>query len=71
MVEYIIKGDFGPNHESCLVFVCGPSAATAYTILKRMQTNPTENDKKLTKGASYLWVEQVASNDCWWNFNCD
>ena len=68
--EYIIIGDTD-KYEGCLVYVGFHSKESAEQDIQRILTNPTENDKKVTKGHSNLRVKEVNSEDCWWNYNCD
>lgn len=71
MNEYVIIGDT-ERYEGCLVCLCGTSFEYAKKVLNRMLNNPTENDKLLTIGHTNLRVEEVVSEDCWWNiYGCD
>ena len=67
--EYIIVGD--TDRGECLVYVGFHSQERAEQTIQQILTNPTENDKKVTKGHSNLRVKEVNSEDCWWNENCD
>ena len=66
-VEYIIIGDT-PRFNDCLVALCGNDKAWAERVLDRMQNNPTENDKIISKGHTNLRIKEVESKDCWWNY---
>ena len=64
--EYIIIGDT-ERFDECLVAVCGNDKDHAMKVLNRMINNPTENDKRLTKGHHNLRVQEANSGECWWN----
>lgn len=63
--EWIIAGDFGKLGE-CLIRLAG-TKQDAEALLDRMQTNPNDNDKRLTKGAKNLRIKEVDSATAWWN----
>lgn len=69
-MEYIIVADYilsdGKVHE-CLVTLCGRSKEAAEEILNRMQTNPTETDRKLIHDGTNLRIKEVESEKQWWN----
>lgn len=65
-MEYIIVGDT-KDYERCLVCPCGKKRERAEEVLNRMITDPTPNDKFLTKGHTNLRIEEVEDKDCWWN----
>ena len=65
-MEYVIVGDT-EKYNGCLVTVCKGGLKQAEEVLARMQTNPTENDRYLTKGHTNLRIEVVEDKDCWWN----
>lgn len=67
--EYIIVGD--TDMGECLVGIGFFTQEGAESAVKRMLTNPTENDKKLIKDHSNLRVKEVNSKDCWWNYGTD
>ena len=66
MTEYVIVGDT-KNYIGCLVATCGINKEYANKILDRMINSPTENDKVLCKGHNNLRIEEIKSQDCWWN----
>ena len=68
--EYIIVGDT-EEYKGCLVYVGFHSQESAEQVIQRILTNPTENDKRVTKGHSNLRVKEVNSEDCWWNYGTD
>ena len=43
----------------------------AERVLNRMLNNPTRGDEQIMRGKSNIRVKEVASKDCWWNYNCD
>lgn len=66
-MQYIIKGD-SKNFKNCLVFVIGHCTEEyAKSVLNRVKNNPTDNDKRVTKGLSNLRIEEVTEEDCWWD----
>ena len=66
MTEYIIIGDT-KRYKGCLVTVCRGNRELAESVLNRMLTNPTDNDKVLMKGHANLRIEPVEEKDQWWN----
>ena len=66
MDEYIIIGDMGA-YKNCLLYICGTDKEEAESVLNRMLTNPTENDKRVCKEATNLRVVLVPAKECWWN----
>lgn len=70
--EFIIVGDYEEFKDpTCLIYVCGKNRTRAEEVLNRMLTNPNEQDKKLLKKATNIRIEEVKSDDCWWNHGCD
>ena len=69
-IEYIIVGDTDRFGE-CLVYVCGKSKEHAENVLHRMQTEPTDQDKRMLDEHKNLRVKEVQSEHCWWNHGCD
>lgn len=66
MTEYIIVGD-GTEYKDCLVYVCGSDKTHAEQLLNRMLTSPTKDDLSVMQGLTNFRVEEVNSEDCWWN----
>ena len=64
-MEYIIIADY-KGFGKCMVIPCGTKSA-AEIILERMQTNPTENDKRLIGDGTNLRIEAIELKDAWWN----
>lgn len=64
-MSYVIAGDT-ENYKGCLVYACGESYEHAENVLRRMLSNPTENDKIMMQGHINLRVEEVPEEDCWW-----
>ncbi len=64
--EYIIVGDTD-KYEGCLVKLAGYDFEKAKALLNKMLTNPDDNDKYLMKGQTNFRIEEVNSNECWWN----
>lgn len=61
MTEYVIVGDT-KNYIGCLVATCGTNKEYANKILDYMINNPA-----LCKGHNNLRIEEIKSQDCWWN----
>jgi hypothetical protein len=65
-MEYIIVGDT-KDYKECLIYPVGKKYEDALGVLERMLTNPTENDRAVSKGHTNLRIKQVEDKDCWWN----
>lgn len=63
-MEYIIVGDTA-SYKGCLVAVCGGDRKRAEQMMNRMVSNPSDNDKWITKGHFNLRIEQTDNG--WWN----
>ena len=70
MSEYIIVGD-SEKCEGCLLYCGFKEKEHADRVLNRMLNNPTRGDEQIMRGKSSIRVQEVASKDCWWNYNCD
>lgn len=68
-MEYVIVGD--TERGECLVYVGFKTKERAEQVIQQILTNPTENDKRVTKGHTNLRAKPVEDEDCWWNDNCD
>ena len=69
-MQYVICGDT-KNFEGVLVYTCG-TEENAKKVLKRMLTNPNEQDKRQLEKHTNLRVEPVKESDCWWSrYGCD
>ena len=66
MSDFVIVGDT-ENYKECLICTCG-TKEHAEEVLKRITENPTETDRKQTKGHTNLRVKEVADEDCWWRW---
>ena len=70
MSDYVIVGDT-EQYDECLVCICY-TYDNANTVLHRMLTNPTDNDKRLIEGHNNLRIAAVPEEDCWWRrYGCD
>lgn len=63
--DYIIIGDT-EQFDGCLICVAGKTKECAEETLKRMLTNPTDNDKRLMFGHRNLRIKEVPAEKCWW-----
>lgn len=66
-MEYIIIGYYPELDSWCLVCLAGTEEEHALEVLKRMITEPDENDKKLIRNATVLSIDTVSKKDAWWN----
>ena len=65
-MEYIIVGDT-KNYEGCLICTCGNNKEFAEKVLVELRNPTNEMDKKRVEGHFNLRIEEVNSNECWWN----
>lgn len=66
-MEYTIIGYYPELDDWCLVALAGTEKEHALSVLKRMITEPNENDKKLIHNATVLSIDTVSKENCWWN----
>jgi hypothetical protein len=64
--DYIIVGDTD-EYDGCLVYVCSGRKEFAESVLERMLTEPTEQDKRELERFRNLRVEAVEREKAWWN----
>lgn len=62
---YVIAGDT-KYHKNCLIYTVGASKERAEEVLKRILTEPNENDLVSCAGHYNLRVEAVERKNAWW-----
>lgn len=65
-MEYTIIGYYPRLDTWCLVALAGTEKEHALSVLKRMITEPTENDKKSIGDATVLSIDTVSKENAWW-----
>lgn len=66
-MEYTIIGYYPDRNWWALVAPVGHEKEKALGVLRRMITEPTENDKKLIGTATILSLDTVSEKDAWWH----
>lgn len=69
-MEYVIIGD-SEKYEGCLLYCEFNEKEQAERVLSRMLNNSTRNDERIMRGMNNIRVQEVVSEDCWWNDKYD
>jgi len=64
--EYTIIGDH-KKYGACLVCLAGYNREHAEQVLYRLLNNPSENDEYLMKGLENFRINEIESDEAWWN----